>query len=173
MATRLSLATLDALPAGVTFVSLAQNAGGSGFTTTTPAVGPAETVKLAYEITVAGTGITRNANTLRAELDGNDDLQVQYLTGQSGEDLARSGRGIDTAYGYDDDNRRTSEEWLDALSVIVQTQTFTYDEVGNLLTASDPDGNYTMTYDELNRVVALLHTEIGRASCRERVSSPV
>jgi len=99
----------------------------------TPAVGPAETVKLAYEITVAGTGITRNANTLWAELDGNDNLQVQYLSGQSGEALARSGPGIDTAYLLAD-RLGSIREMTNSSGVIVKE--LEYDGFGNIVSES-------------------------------------
>ena len=35
----------------------------------------------------------------------------------------------------------------------MRTISFSYDVVGNVLTAADPDSNYAFTYDALNRVV--------------------
>lgn len=66
----------------------------------------------------------------------------------------------DTTYGYDADNeltsivdrdgrkrtftfndwgQKTSEVWLNSSNVSIRTMTWTYDDAGNLLTASDPD----------------------------------
>ncbi len=62
----------------------------------------------------------------------------------------RLGRRID--YAYDAVGQRLTEKWYAVGGALSQTQTFTYDAVGNTLTAQDPDGNYTFTYDALNRV---------------------
>jgi RHS repeat-associated protein len=61
------------------------------------------------------------------------------------------GRLID--YGYDADGRLITETWFDAHGNQVNAQSFTYDNNGNLLTAQDLNGLYTMTYDALDRVV--------------------
>jgi RHS repeat-associated protein len=66
--------------------------------------------------------------------------------------------GRQRQFGYDGLGRKTSESWYtltpDGL-VFVQTQTFGYDAAGNLSSATDPDGNYTITSDALNRPVTV------------------
>lgn len=57
-----------------------------------------------------------------------------------------------TRRAYDDANRVTAESW-ELSGVTIQTQTFAYDANGNTTSATDPDGNHTLTYDALNRVV--------------------
>ncbi len=54
-------------------------------------------------------------------------------------------------FTYDANSNLLTEKWYAVGGSFLQTQTFTYDEVGNMLTAVDPDGIYTMTYDALNR----------------------
>jgi len=54
---------------------------------------------------------------------------------------------------YDADGRLVSETWYDSSNTLVNTQTYTYDADGNLLTAQDSGGLYTMTYDALDRVI--------------------
>src|SRR6202022_2728417 len=61
----------------------------------------------------------------------------------------RDGRRRD--FGYDAHNRKTSETWVVAGST-VNNLTFSYDAVGNQLSAADSHGAWTMTYDSLNRV---------------------
>src|SRR5262245_7428280 len=55
-------------------------------------------------------------------------------------------------YTYDDAGRMTGEVWKSAADATLDTLTFTYDNVGNLLTAADGDGTYTLTFDNLNRI---------------------
>jgi RHS repeat-associated protein len=66
--------------------------------------------------------------------------------------------GRQRQFGYDGLGRKTSESWYtltpDGL-VFVQTQTFGYDDAGNLSSATDPDGNYAITSDALNRPVTV------------------
>ena len=63
--------------------------------------------------------------------------------------------GLVRAFTYDAADRTTAETWYDAMSVQVQQQTFAYDAAGNLTAATDPDGNYAITYDALNRAVTV------------------
>ena len=63
--------------------------------------------------------------------------------------IDRNGRR--TEYEYDFAGRPTEERWYSAAGELLQTATFRYDVLGNLLTATDPDSNYVYTYDELNR----------------------
>ncbi|VTR91659.1 rhs repeat-associated core domain protein : YD repeat protein OS=Planctomyces limnophilus (strain ATCC 43296 / DSM 3776 / IFAM 1008 / 290) GN=Plim_1050 PE=4 SV=1: SBBP: SBBP: RHS_repeat: RHS_repeat: RHS_repeat: RHS_repeat: RHS_repeat: RHS_repeat: RHS_repeat: RHS_repeat: RHS_repeat: RHS_repeat: RHS_repeat: RHS_repeat: RHS_repeat: RHS_repeat: RHS_repeat: RHS_repeat: RHS_repeat: RHS_repeat: RHS_repeat [Gemmata massiliana] len=65
----------------------------------------------------------------------------------------RLGRRRD--YTYDDANRVATEKWYAVGGALTQTQTWTYDKAGNMLTAVDPDGAYTLTYDALNRVITV------------------
>jgi RHS repeat-associated protein len=60
-----------------------------------------------------------------------------------------------TTYGYDSLNRRTGENWIGAGGVSLRSIGYTYDAVGNMITANDPDAKYTYSYDALNRVVTL------------------
>ena len=55
-------------------------------------------------------------------------------------------------YVYDALNRETQENWLDG-GVVTRTMDFAFDPLGNLNTASDPAGLYSVvTRDDLNRV---------------------
>jgi len=58
-----------------------------------------------------------------------------------------------TTSHYDGDRRLVSQTWYDAHDNVVNTESFTYDSTGNMLTAQDASGTYTMTYDSLNRVI--------------------
>jgi RHS repeat-associated protein len=62
----------------------------------------------------------------------------------------RLGRRRD--FGYDDADRVLTEKWYAAGGALTQTQTFSYDAVGQMLTAVDPDGAYTLAYDGVGRV---------------------
>jgi RHS repeat-associated protein len=56
-------------------------------------------------------------------------------------------------FSYFNDNRLQQEIWRDtAQGPAVNTIAYTYDADGRVLTASDNDGTYTMTYDELGRL---------------------
>jgi YD repeat-containing protein len=55
-------------------------------------------------------------------------------------------------FSYDADNRETGETWGGASP---RTLTFTYDNVGNMLTAANNNGAYTMSYDALGRVTVV------------------
>jgi YD repeat-containing protein len=59
-----------------------------------------------------------------------------------------------TSYAYDVLNRLTTETWFTAAAT-VNIMTFTYDNVGNELTAQNTGSAYTMTYDADNRVSAV------------------
>jgi len=54
---------------------------------------------------------------------------------------------------YDGDGRLVSQTWYNAQGVVVNTESFTYDADGNMLTAQNDSGTYTMTYDALNRLI--------------------
>src|SRR5260221_6717730 len=60
----------------------------------------------------------------------------------------RDGRLI--SYSYDNANRETGETWTVSGST-VNTFTFTFDAAGDMLTAANAAGTYTMAYDSLNR----------------------
>src|SRR5262249_35349245 len=51
-------------------------------------------------------------------------------------------------------DRQTGETWVSGGST-ANTLTYTYDAVGNRLTAADVNGAYTMTYDSLNRLATV------------------
>jgi RHS repeat-associated protein len=65
-------------------------------------------------------------------------------------------QGRQRAFGYDAANHKTSETWYAAGGSLVQSQTFGYDAGGNLVSANDPDGNYTITRDALNRAASVV-----------------
>lgn len=64
----------------------------------------------------------------------------------------RLGRRRD--FSYDAVNRQTGETWV-ATGQTVDRLTYTYDAVGNLLTAANGSGRYTFTYDNGNRLVTV------------------
>jgi RHS repeat-associated protein len=55
-------------------------------------------------------------------------------------------------FSYDGVNQKLTEKWYSTTALFTQTQTFTWDANGNMLTAVDPDGSNVFTYDDLNRV---------------------
>src|SRR5262249_31021021 len=55
---------------------------------------------------------------------------------------------------YDHDGRLTGEIWFNAVGSTDNLLTYTYDPAGNLLSAADVHGAYTLTYDALNRVTS-------------------
>ncbi len=82
-------------------------------------------------------------------------------------------------YSYDADDRQTGEVWKSSAGVTVNIQTFTYDNDGNLLTASDNSGTVTYTYDSQDRVqsttgvwgVGLTYTYNGNGEVTQRTDS--
>jgi YD repeat-containing protein len=54
---------------------------------------------------------------------------------------------------FDNLSRKTKETWVTS-GTTVNTLTFTYDAVGNEVTALDKNGAYTMVYDALNRMTS-------------------
>lgn len=71
--------------------------------------------------------------------------------GGQNEIIDRNGRRIE--FSYDHAGRKTEERWYAAeTDALVRTATWTYDALGNLLEAGDPDSHYTYTYDTLDRV---------------------
>ncbi len=69
--------------------------------------------------------------------------------------IARSDRnGVRRTFVYDAMNRMLAEHWLDSAGAVIRTESYTYDALGNLLTASDPDIAFNYTYDALGRLTA-------------------
>src|SRR5205085_1302706 len=60
--------------------------------------------------------------------------------------LDRDGRWRQMA--YDDEGRLLTEMWKDANGTVTDTRNFTYNEDGQLLTASNSAGSYSFTYDD-------------------------
>ncbi len=63
--------------------------------------------------------------------------------------------GRTRTYGYDAAGRTTSDMWKSSGGSTIQTNTYTYDANGNQLTANNSNANYTLGYDNLNRVVSV------------------
>jgi len=57
-------------------------------------------------------------------------------------------------YAYDAAGRETGSTWKSASGTVTNVQTFTYDAVGNQLTAADDNGTYTNSYDAQDRLTA-------------------
>jgi RHS repeat-associated protein len=55
-------------------------------------------------------------------------------------------------YSYDHDDRQTQQLWYDSGSTLVDTQSKSYDNDGDLLTASNTNGTYTFAYDHDGRL---------------------
>jgi len=80
-------------------------------------------------------------------------LQVSYHYDPAGRLLNRilSNRAR-TDYAYDDDNRLTGLLNVSAGDKLSQSQTYTHDRLGNILTITDAAGTTTFTYDALYRL---------------------
>jgi YD repeat-containing protein len=50
-------------------------------------------------------------------------------------------------------NRLVNETWYSATGLLVNTQTFIYDQDGNLTGAADANGTYTYTYDSAGQMI--------------------
>ena len=60
-----------------------------------------------------------------------------------------------TTYSYNYLGYLTGENWLDAQQNVIRTFAYTYDLVGDLLTASDPAADYDYAYDVLGRLTTV------------------
>lgn len=82
-------------------------------------------------------------------------LQVSYHYDPAGRLLNRilSNRAR-TDYAYDDDNRLTGLTNVSAGDKLSQSQTYTHDRVGNILSVTDTAGTVSYTYDALYRLTA-------------------
>ena len=58
-------------------------------------------------------------------------------------------------FTYDKLNRQIGEQWLDANNIAIRTTGYTYDAVGNLITANDPSSKYSYGYDAVNRLTSV------------------
>jgi RHS repeat-associated protein len=58
-------------------------------------------------------------------------------------------------FTYDEVGRVLTEKWYAVGGGFTQTQTWSYDAVGQMLTAQDPDGRYTLTYDGAGNVATV------------------
>jgi RHS repeat-associated protein len=74
--------------------------------------------------------------------------------GEVTETIDPLGRAI--TYLYDADGRLTGETWYDSSSNVTNIETYTYDAVGNELTAQNASGTYTMTYDADDRMITMV-----------------
>ena len=82
---------------------------------------------------------------------GNTTTTLYDADGEVTETIDALGRT--TTSFYDADGRLMSETWEDAHATVTNVESYTYDADGNLLTAGDSSGTYTMTYDALKRVI--------------------
>ncbi len=57
-----------------------------------------------------------------------------------------------TTYEYDALGRETEENWLNSQQTVIYTCEYEYDELGNLLSASDDAATYEYEYDDLGRL---------------------
>src|SRR5206468_865765 len=58
--------------------------------------------------------------------------------------------GQQISYAYDNANHKTGETWKNSGGTTVNTLTYAYDAIGNMLTAANSAGTYTMGYDSDN-----------------------
>jgi RHS repeat-associated protein len=56
--------------------------------------------------------------------------------------------GRRTTYGYDADGRETGESWLSGTGTTLELITYSYDNVGRMTGATDPNAVLTFTYDK-------------------------
>ncbi|MEM9409821.1 MAG: putative Ig domain-containing protein [Planctomycetota bacterium] len=113
--------------------------------------------EFADEIAIANSEIE-----LLTDLDANTGADHVTATGYDEEGnraevIDRNGRRLE--FEYDFANRLVEENWFSDAGALVDTLVFSYDAVGNLLTAvdlnvtgSDAESRYVFTYDELNRL---------------------
>lgn len=74
--------------------------------------------------------------------------------------IDRNGRRRE--FEYDDSGRLLTETWFSAdTNESVETIQFSYDAVGNMLTASNANSRYRHTYDELNRLTSVDNNPLG------------
>ncbi len=71
--------------------------------------------------------------------------------GNVAKEIDRNARRIE--YTYDFASNLIEERWYSDASQLVRTLRFSYDVLGNMLTAQDPDTDYRFSYDPLNRLV--------------------
>jgi RHS repeat-associated protein len=96
------------------------------------------------------------ASRLSEEIDplGQGATFVYDALGRPSSTTDRLGRRRD--FSYDAAGRPTGEVWIASDGSTVDNRiTFTYDAAGNMLTARDFDGAYTLTYDALNRTATV------------------
>lgn len=63
--------------------------------------------------------------------------------------------GRQRTFTYNHLGERATETWLDGQGAPVRTLTWTYDDAGRLIQASDPDSTYTYTYDVSGQVLSV------------------
>jgi RHS repeat-associated protein len=90
-----------------------------------------------------------NRRTRMTDPLGNTGTMAYDAAGRQTSVTDRDGRLV--SLGYDSAGRETGETWTVSDST-VNTFTFTFDSAGDLLTAANSAGTYTMAYDTLNRV---------------------
>lgn len=100
-------------------------------------------------------------NPSQADCDTNKAIEHIRLTcydaeGNQSKTIDRNARRREFEYDYA--GRLLEERWYNAPNdpkqpnALVETITFTYDALGNMLTATDSNSNYLYTYDTLNRL---------------------
>ncbi len=84
---------------------------------------------------------------------GNRTMTIYDADGEVTETIDALGRS--TTSLYDADDRLVGQTWYDSHGDVTNIETYTYDADGNVLTADNSSGDYTMTYDPLNRVISV------------------
>ena len=69
--------------------------------------------------------------------------------------------GRTTAYSYDYLGNRTAENWLDYQGSVPHTISFSYDRLGELLSASDSGATDAYAYNGLGQVASVTQTIAG------------
>jgi YD repeat-containing protein len=82
------------------------------------------------------------------------DIETMVYDAASRETSTTDFDGRITTISYDNMNRETGEIWK-ASGTTTDTLTFTFDATGDLLTAANSAGVYTMAYDNLNRMTSI------------------
>ncbi|MEX1026818.1 MAG: RHS repeat-associated core domain-containing protein, partial [Candidatus Paceibacterota bacterium] len=88
-------------------------------------------------------------------------VRLTCYDGEGNQTKAIDRNGRRREFEYDQAGRLLVEQWYNAPNhatapaALVETISFTYDTLGNMLTASDSNSNYLFSYDTLNRLTSV------------------